>query len=106
MSASSKTKSIWYGDKERTASEMKNYMVRIDIGGNPDHGEPPILMESKCYWVDTLDECIAKAKSHVAGTGIGSGNWWGCEVFKDRKYIGRISYNGKFWDKDSEYGKR
>ena len=71
------------------------------------------------YWQDTVDsrkaqyievnginEAIRTCRGYIRLNELGGGNWTGGEVFNNGEYIGRISYNGKFWQSTHEYGKR
>jgi hypothetical protein len=76
--------------------------------GNVDHFENPnkpvigtksdILVE-----VDNLDMACAVVREYIEVNNLGGGNWNGGQVIENDKMIGYISYNGKFWDKNSKY---
>lgn len=95
---------------------MKNlkedvFKVKLEAVGNPDcegydyrgdmsHVEPT---EAVC---SSIEECQKKVKEFIDKHMLGGGNWSGGEVFKNDKFIGYISYNTRFWDKNSEEFKK
>ena len=89
------------------------YKVTLSAVGNPDFNENPHsnivkgrAVQPKTEEYQTIAECQKAVRSYIERNLLGGGNWTGGEVYKDNDYVGRISYNGRFWDKDSEYGRR
>lgn len=88
------------------------YKVILKACGNIDHDENPYLpivdkayIEPKVEFCESIEECQTKVREYIEKYDLGSGNWIGGEVYNKKKYVGRISYNGRYWDKDTEYGK-
>lgn len=76
----------------------------IDLGQNP---RKPIPF-TKCYWVvrETLKECADACQQYIAENDLGGGNWNGGQVYNEREEkVACISYNGRIWEKGSEYFK-
>ena len=90
-------------------SIMKKYEVRlsscgnIDIGQNPD--KPLFGVPNGDYQFDSIEECQSAVRDYIDKHDLGAGNWSGGNVYENGKYIGLISYNGRFWGKDTKYGK-
>lgn len=89
---------------------MAKYKVYLDTCGNPDRYENPYKQidgaTAEMAYVDTIEEAQAAVRAYIDKHYLGSGNWAGGNVWDiNDNYIGRISYNGRFWDKDTEYGK-
>jgi hypothetical protein len=62
---------------------------------------PPCFAHAK-----TIEECSRRVRNYIEDYGLGSSQWCGGQVFEEEVgYIGKISYNGRFWSKDTEYGK-
>ena len=89
---------------------MAKYKVELNSCGNPDHGENPYKQIEGALavmaHVDSIEEAQQAVRDYIDEHDLGSGNWAGGSVWtEENEYIGRISYNGRFWDKDHEYGK-
>lgn len=90
------------------------YKVTLSAVGNIDHGENPFInivngKEIKCRVAErsSIEACQTAARMYIEGNDLGAGNWDGGRVYdENNQYIGYISYNGKFWDKETEYGMR
>ena len=89
---------------------MKKYKVIIRANGNPDHGEDPeeFLYPSEGYLADSIEECQKAVNEFIKSTGIGGGNWSGGQVYdtSNGEFVGKISYNGRFWEKGHPYAKQ
>ena len=84
------------------------YIVVLRSCGNIDHNECPYeeVAPSKFVHTETIEECSEKVRNYIEDYCLGSGQWCGGQVYQEEVgYIGRISYNGRFWGKDTEYGK-
>ena len=71
------------------------YIVFLRSCGNIDNNECPYeeIVSPRFEHAESIDEC-------------GSGQWCGGQVYQEKiGYIGRCSYNGRFWGKDTEYGR-
>ena len=77
--------------------------VNIDIGQNPS--KPLFGVPSSSNQFDSIEECQSAVSDYIDKYDLGAGNWNGGNVYEDGKYIGLISYNGRFWGKDTKYGK-
>ena len=91
---------------------MNMYTVTLSAVGNPDYNENPNsnivngceVPNVKIANADNLNVCRNLVEMYIKNYGLGSGNFTGGRVYKDGKYIGRFSYNLRFWEKDSKYG--
>ena len=75
--------------------------------GNPDRGENPYKAVSKPYKVtaDTIQELQNASQEYIEKYNLGSSNFYDPFVMESSKIVGFISYNGRFWDAESEYCK-
>lgn len=87
------------------------YKVNLKACGNIDHFENPydnkvngVEVPQEMAEASSIEECQSIVKKYIEENNLGSGNWDGGEVYKDGTYIGRISYNTRFWDSTTEYG--
>ena len=52
----------------------------------------------------SIDECQDSVRKYIEEYDVGAGNWIGGQVYDGvGEYIGKISYNGRFWPKGSEH---
>lgn len=89
---------------------MTRYKVELDSCGNPDYGENPYDQIDGAWTqmvhINSIEEAQQVVREYIAEHNLGSGNWNGGNVWNEQnEYIGCISYNGRFWDKDTPYGK-
>ncbi len=68
--------------------------------GNPDHFQDPEQPMYGCesdskVTVNSLEEASIECRNFIDRNYLGGGNWAGGEVFKDKKCIAEISYNGR-----------
>lgn len=88
------------------------FSMTLSAVGNPDHGEDPnnsIVngMVVPTIKVDGANSILSLRKilvDYIDMFSLGSGNFPGAEVYEDDEYVGRFSYNSRFWEKDTEYG--
>ena len=84
------------------------YSVVLKSCGNPDRRQNPheTLSPTEVYWANSIEECQDAVLDYIEEWDLGGGNWAGGNVYDDNgEYVGNISYNGRFWDKDHKYGK-
>lgn len=83
------------------------YQIVLTSCGNPDFGQNPneSMSPTKIVAANSIEECQVAASKYVDDYDLGSGNYSGGQVYQDGDYVGRVSYNGRFWSKDSEYGR-
>lgn len=88
------------------------YKVTLSACGNIDHFENPynnivhgIKIKSNVVECNSIEECQKVVRKYIEDNLLGGSNWTGGKVFKDNELIGRISYNGRFWENGSEYCK-
>ena len=86
------------------------YTVKLSGHGNIDHDENPYLnivnneiIEAAVAEANSIEECQSIVRNYIEENGLGGGNWTGGEVFKNGEKVGRISYNGRFWEVGSKY---
>lgn len=86
------------------------YTVTLSACGNIDHNENPYSnyvngnkvkpMVSKAK---TIEECQVIVRGYIEGNDLGAENWTGGKVYLNGERVGYISYNGRYWEKGSEY---
>ena len=83
------------------------YQIVLASCGNPDRGQNPneSISPTKIVVVNSIEECQVVVSKYVDDYDLGAGNYAGGQVYQDGDYIGRVSYNGRFWDKYSKYGR-
>lgn len=89
------------------------YKVILSACGNPDHNESAFhcvvngkYVKGRIAKASSIAGCVTITQNYITNNDLGAGNWTGGKVYdKDDNYVGRISYNGRFWDKETEYGK-
>ena len=78
------------------------YSVRLETCGNPDHGQNPFEpldgVPSDRVYTASIEECQRRVLEYINKYDIGSGNWYDGLG----EYVGKISYNGRFWSKEEE----
>ena len=90
--------------------DIDMYKVILAACGNIDHYENPydnivngIEIKKKIVEAETIEECQKAVEDYIDENDLGGGNWDGGQVFKDDERVGYISYNGRYWEKGSEY---
>lgn len=83
------------------------YQIVLTSCGNPDFGQNPSdpMSPAKIVAANSIEECQVSARKYIEDYDLGGGNWSGGQVYQDGDYVGYVSYNGRFWDKDSKYGR-
>jgi len=83
------------------------FSVLLSAHGNPDHYESPYeeVAPNEVKHCTSIDECRKAVLDYIEKHDLGGGNWTGGDVYSCGEMVGRISYNGRFWDLDSEYCK-
>lgn len=83
------------------------YKVTLSACGNIDHFENPfknivngVEVNRNIAIASSIEECQKIVRKYIEDNLLGGSNWTGGQVYKDDKYIGRISYNGRFWEKE------
>ena len=86
------------------------YSVTLSACGNPDHEENPysnivngIAVEKDIAVADSIKGCQKLVREYIEDNSLGAGNWTGGRVFKNGMRVAYISYNGKYWKKESKY---
>ncbi len=92
---------------------MATVVVTLSAEPNPDFSTSShngsILIKPIFVEVDDIAAAQAAVREFIEENDLGGGNWTG-DAGKVReaiagKYLGRISYNGRFWDTGSDYGR-
>lgn len=90
------------------ASKDSIYRVSLNCCGNIDHGENPHApldgAPVRYTYCDSISDCQSAALNYIKAFDLGSGQWGGGLVYQGNNYVGLVSYNGKFWDKEHKYG--
>lgn len=89
------------------------YKVILSAAGNPDHNENPFsnvvkgkIIKGRVAKRPTIEACRKAVIDYIDRNDLGAGNWTGGKVYNsDDEYVGYISYNGRFWNEESEYGR-
>ena len=74
------------------------------VGGYWQH--PVDSRKARQVPVDDIEDASYVCRRYIDRNELGGGNWTGGDVFNNGEYIGRISYNGRFWQSTHEYGKQ
>ena len=91
---------------------MRKYMVLLRTCGDINRGENPMEtyhgIKNTYAQCDSIEDCCKQVQNFINEYGFGSANWNGGQIYdqKTDQYIGRINFNAKFYDKETEYGKR
>lgn len=84
------------------------YIVALSARGSIYHNEYSCDEVSPTYLARaaSIEECRRRVRNYIEDYGLGSSQWSGGQVYKSNgEYVGRVSYNGRYWHKDTEYGK-
>ena len=81
---------------------MENLTVNLSSCGNPDFRQYAPLSDPKIVQASTLKEASEKCRTYIAYWNLGGGNWSGGQVYKGKKQIANISFNGRIWDLDDD----
>ena len=81
--------------------------VCLEAMGNPDFGQDPNrpVAAHKMVTVEGIDHASRVCREYIESNLIGAGNWTGGQMYLNGKFIGKISYNGRFWPRGHEYAK-
>ena len=74
------------------------FTVKIVIGGNPDHFEPPIIWLKKSIKAESYGALAKLIDNFQNQHDIGGGNWYECKLYYAKKLLGYVSYNCRVWD--------
>lgn len=94
---------ILKGYKNVDIKGVEKFSVILSSCGNVDYGQNPYEVYNgvvdRIYYADTIEELQKEVRRYIEDNGLGGGNYTGGEV-KDKsgKIIGKISYNGRYWD--------
>ena len=74
--------------------------LTIKIGENPDHDkQPEIVGQTFKLTANTICELQMLQRQFADDNNIGGGNWYFGEITNENgEPIGRLSYNGRFWE--------
>lgn len=94
--------------KERT-SLMPPFIIKLRGYGNADMGQDPkkMLCRPSEAIVGHIEDGSAAVLLYIGACQLGSGNWVkdaGEVEDAERQYLGRFSYNGRFWPLDNPKG--
>lgn len=82
------------------------YKVILDSRGNIDLGENPYKQINGAYrevvYCETIEECQKAVREYITKYNLRASQWAGGKVFTSKnKYLGYISYNGRFWEENN-----
>ena len=82
------------------------YKVELNSIGNPDRGQDPTKQIDGAWavmkHVDSIEEAQKAVRAYIERHNLGAGNWAGGKVWTEENvYVGHISYNGRFWEDNS-----
>jgi hypothetical protein len=80
------------------------YQVTLSHAKNPDINngywdEPPAEGCIKVS-VPTMQDAAKICRAYIERNNIGGGNWTGGKVYKGKKQVALVSYNGRIWAMD------
>ena len=78
--------------------------VKLSSCGNPDFMQIPndSLSPTIIFEVATLKGARELCMRYINNLNLGGGNWSGGQIYKGKKQIAKVSYNGRVWDMDDE----
>ena len=85
---------------------MTKYKVELNSIGNPDRDQNPFEQIFGAWanmaHVNSIDEASKAVRKYIEEHNLGAGNWAGGKVWtEENKYVGYISYNGRFWESET-----
>lgn len=73
--------------------------VKLSSCANPDHGERTAPSKKENTQCKTLADARTACMVYIQRHDLGGGNWNGGDVMDHaKKFIARVSYNGRVWD--------
>ncbi len=80
------------------------FTIVLKSRGNPDHGQDPdeAVSPQERVKVKSFAAAALVARDYITDYDLGGGNWTGGQVFKGKKQVARVSYNGRVWTTDGE----
>lgn len=81
------------------------YRITLSSVGNPDYQQYAPISNPEKFEADTIEEIRAKCQEYIYEWQLGGGNWSPPVIYRGRKKIGYISYNGRIWDSRGWPGK-
>jgi hypothetical protein len=76
------------------------YTATFRSVGNPDYGQTGRQSEPKKATAETVEDLCFAARLYIEENNLGGGNWPMTKVYKGKKVLGHISYNGRYWPKE------
>jgi len=92
-----------------TEFRLPPYTVLLAGYGNPDFGQDPNekVSETVQLLVGSIPRGSAMVRDYISHFNLGAGNWVkgaGEVIDSENQYVGRFSYNGRFWPLDHPGG--
>lgn len=74
--------------------------VELSSCGNPDLMQNPddSLSPKVLFQIATFEGASLICMKYIASWNLGGGNWSGGQIYKGKKQIARVGYNGRIWD--------
>ncbi len=78
---------------------MKKFTIELKSCGNPDFGQNPdeAISPPQTVPFDTIEEAKIVQSDYISEYQLGGGNWCGGNIYKDKRIIAYMSYNGRIW---------
>jgi hypothetical protein len=83
---------------------MSILTLKIEVCGNPDRGQdpdqPPFgAKRNTTIRAASIDIIRLSVEEFQTKNNLGGGNWKNAILYRDDEEIGRMSWNGRVWDK-------
>lgn len=88
---------------------MSILTLKIEVCGNPDYGQDPSkppfgvkrFHEIKAGRIEIIRILVMELQNELGRKcNFGGGNWKEAILYRDNEKVGRMSWNGRVWDKD------
>lgn len=97
--------SVGYIDANGYPLKGENLQLSVLLAtrGNPDHGQDPTqppwgMPPDRFMLVNSLEEARAAVVQFIGNNDVGGGQWVGGDVFQGGQRLGRVAYNGRFFE--------
>lgn len=86
---------------------MSILTLKIEVCGNPDHGQdpdqPPFgVKRNTTIRAGRIEIIRLLVEEFQNENNLGGGNWKNAILYRDDEEVGRMSWNGRVWDKEDK----